>query len=80
MLSPDQQRHYSTAIDQSLSSAQANLGVLAKRRLNAEERRTVAQIQNFIQQAQARRGSDPAAAKSLAERAEVRHTRLAAAA
>jgi len=46
--------------------------------LNKDQRAEVEQIRNFIQQAQTARVSDPAGAKSLAERAEVLARDLAA--
>ena len=71
ILTPDQQREFNGAIDESLAHAQASIGSLANRQLTKEQEATVAQVQNFIQQAQATRKNDLAAAKSLAERAEV---------
>ena len=70
-LSPDQQREYNTAIDLSLAHAQASLGFISTRQLTHEQQSTVAEIQNFIQQAQEKRKNELEAAKSLAERAEV---------
>ncbi len=71
ILSPDQQREYNTAIDLSLAHAQASLGFISTRQLTHEQQSTVAEIQNFIQQAQEKRKNELEAAKSLAERAEV---------
>jgi hypothetical protein len=71
ILTPDQQRQYNTAIDVSLAHAQASLGFIATRQLSKEQQATVAEIQNFMQQAQEKRKNELAAAKSLAERAEV---------
>jgi type IV secretory pathway VirB10-like protein len=71
VLPPEQQRRFNNAIDQNLASAQSILGSLSGKQLNQEQQRTVAQIQNFVQQANTRRRSDLAAAKSLAERAAV---------
>jgi hypothetical protein len=71
ILTPDQQRQYNTAIDQSLTHAQNSLGSITSRQLTKEQQTTVAQVQNFIQQAQETRKSDLSSAKSLAERAEV---------
>ena len=71
ILTPDQQHEFNGAIDQSLSQAQTSIGSLVNRQLTKEQEATVAQVQNFIQQAQATRKNDLAAAKSLAERAEV---------
>jgi hypothetical protein len=71
MLTPEQQRQYNTAIDQALGRAQANLAAVANRQLTQQQQATVAQVQNFILQAQTTRKSDLAGAKSLAERADV---------
>jgi hypothetical protein len=71
ILPPEQQRQYKTAIDQSLAHAQSSIGSLANRQLTKEQEATVAQVQNFVLQAQETRKADLAAAKSLAERAEV---------
>jgi hypothetical protein len=71
ILTPEQERQYNTAIDQSLSRAQARLGAIANRQLTRDQQGLVAQIQGFIQEAQTTRKSNLAAAKSLAERADV---------
>lgn len=71
VLTADQQRQYNAAIDQSLSRAQNSLNQIASRRLTKEQETMVGQIQSFIQQAQAARKSNLAAARSLAERADV---------
>ncbi len=78
ILTPDQQREYNTAIDQSLSHAQASLGSIANRQLSKEQQGILGQIRSFIQQAQETRKSDLQGAKSLAERAEVLAGDLAA--
>ena len=70
-VTPDQQRQYNSAIDRSLASAQHSLGTAARHKLNRDQQSVVAQVQQFMQQAQQARQSDLAAAKSLAERAEV---------
>ena len=71
VLTQDQQRQLNTAIDQSLGRAQNNLNALGNRQLTQNDQRVVAQVQNFIQQAQSRRKSDLTAAKSLADRADL---------
>jgi hypothetical protein len=71
ILTADEQKQYNTAIDQSLSRAQTSLNLIGGRQLNKDQQAEVEQIRNFIQQALSARGSDPAGAKSLAERAEV---------
>jgi hypothetical protein len=71
ILTPQQERQYNTAIDQSLARAQSSLGSIANRQLTKEQQGVVTQIQGFVQQAQATRKSNLPAARSLAERAEV---------
>ncbi|HEV8042098.1 MAG TPA: hypothetical protein VGP62_24675 [Bryobacteraceae bacterium] len=71
VLSPDQQHQYIAAIDVSLAHAQASLDFISTRQLSKEQKATVGEIVNFMQQAQEKRKNDLAAAKSLAERAEV---------
>ena len=71
ILTSEQQHEHIAAIDLSLAHAQASLGYIATRKLTKEQEATVAEIQNFIQQAREKRKDDLAAAKSLAERAEV---------
>jgi hypothetical protein len=71
ILTPEQERQYNSAIDQSLTRAQTSLGAIGNRQLNKEQKTLVAQIEGFIQQAQTRRKSSLSAARSLAERAEV---------
>jgi hypothetical protein len=71
ILTPEEQQKHIAAIDLSIAHAQASLGYIATRQLTREQAATVAEIQNFIQQAREKRNDDLAAAKSLAERAEV---------
>jgi hypothetical protein len=71
ILTPEQQQKHIAAIDLSLAHAQASLGYISTRQLTKEQEATVAEIRNFMQQAQEKRKDDLAAAKSLAERAEV---------
>ncbi len=71
VLTPEEQHQYNTAIDLSLAHAQASLGFISTRQLTNEQQATVGEIQNFMQQAQEKRKDELAAAKSLAERAEV---------
>jgi len=78
ILTPDAQKQYNASIDQSLSHAQTSLSSIGGRQLNKDQRAEVEQIRNFMQQAQTARASDPAGAKSLAERAEVLARDLAA--
>jgi hypothetical protein len=71
ILTPEQERQYNAAIDQSLASAQTSLGSLTNRQLTKEQQAVVAEIQSFIQQAQTTRKTNLPAARSLAERANV---------
>lgn len=70
-MTAEQQRQYNSAIEQSLAHAQTHLSSLANRQLSREQQATVEQVKNFMQQALDKRKTDLAAAKSLAERAEV---------
>jgi hypothetical protein len=78
IVTPDQQRQWNAASDQSLSHAQASLAGIANRQLTKDQQGSVEQIRNIMQQAQASRKSDLPGAKSLAERAEVLAKDLAA--
>jgi len=78
VLTDDEQKQYSAAIDQSIGRAQGSLNSIGGRQLTKEQQAEVEQIRNFIQQAQNARGSDASGAKSLAERAEVLARDLAA--
>jgi hypothetical protein len=71
VLTPEQERQYNAAIDQSLTHAQSSLSTITNRRLTKEQQAVVAQIQSFVQQAQTTRKSNLPAARSLSERAEV---------
>lgn len=71
ILTPEQERQYNAAIDQSLARAQTSLGSIATRQLTKDQQAVSAQIQSFIQQAQTTRKSNLPAARSLAERADV---------
>jgi len=78
ILTPDQQREYNAAIDQSLSRAQSSLGSIGNRQLTKDQQGLLDQIRSFIQQALETRKSDLQGAKSLAERADVLARDLAA--
>ena len=71
VLTPEQERQFNAAIDQNLARAQANLASIANRQLTKDQQGMVAQIQGFISQAQTTRRHNLAAARSLAERADV---------
>jgi hypothetical protein len=77
MLSPEQERQYNLAMDQSLQRAQANIARVSKRQLSKEQQGVVVQVQSFIDQAQNTRKTNLTAAKSLAERADVLARELA---
>jgi hypothetical protein len=78
VLTANEQQKYTAAIDQSLSKAQTSLNAIGSRQLNKDQQADVEQIRNFMKQAETARSSDPAGAKSLAERAEVLARDLAA--
>jgi hypothetical protein len=78
ILSPEQQHQFNAAIDLSVAHAQTSLSSITNRQLTREQEATVAQVLNFIQQAQEKRKNELGAAKSLAERAEVLAHDLAA--
>jgi len=67
MLTPEQERQYNTAMDQSLQRANSNIARVLKRQLSKEQQGVVAQVQSFIEQAQSTRKTNLTAAKSLAE-------------
>jgi hypothetical protein len=71
VLTPEQQRQYSSDIDQSVQRAEGNLRALGNRQLSAEQQASLDEVRNFIRQAQAARATDLPAAKRLAERADV---------
>jgi hypothetical protein len=78
ILTPEQQREFNTAIDQSLSRVKGSLDSIGNRQLTGDQQSRVDQVQAFVKQAQETRKSDLSAAKSLAERAEVLASDLAA--
>ena len=78
ILTPDQQREYNAAIDQSLSRAQTSLGSIGNRQLSRDQQTLVDQIRSFMQQALEARKTDLQGAKRLAERADVLAGDLAA--
>lgn len=71
IMTPDQERQYNLAIDQSLARAENSLKAVANRKLSKEQQAVVAQVRSFIQQAQTTRKTNLTAARSLAERADV---------
>jgi hypothetical protein len=77
MLTPEQERQYNSAMDQSLQRARANITRVSKRQLSKEQLGVVAQVQSFMEQAQSMRKTNLTAAKSLAERADVLARELA---
>jgi hypothetical protein len=77
MLTPEQERQYNSAMDQSLQRAEANIARVSKRQLSKEQQGVVIQVQSFIEQAQSTRKTNLTAAKSLAERADVLARELA---
>lgn len=79
VLTAEEQKQYNVSIDQSLAHAQTSLDHIREHRLTPAQADEAEQITSFMKQAQAARASDPAGAKSLAERAEVLAKDLAAA-
>jgi hypothetical protein len=71
VLTADEQKQYSASIDQSLAQAQASLNSIRGRPLNQDQQAELEQIRRFMLQAHDSRVSDPAGAKSLAERAKI---------
>ena len=78
MLSDEQQRTYEAAINDLLARAQQNVARARTRNLNAQEKDLLTRAEAFIAQAQQARRTDPAAAKSLAGRAELLSREVAA--
>ncbi len=71
VLTADQQREFNLAIDQSLGHTEASLRAISSHRLSREQQARLGEIQSFVKQAQATRGTDLPGARRLAERAEV---------
>lgn len=71
MLSEEQRRTFDAAIDDLIGRAQQNLARARARRLSRQRQEMAARVDAFIVQAKDVRRQDPAAAKSLAERAEL---------
>jgi hypothetical protein len=78
VLSADEQKQLNSSIDQSLAQAQTSLNAIGSRQLSKDQQVEVQRVRDFIRQAKSTRDSDPAGAKSLAERAEVLARDLAA--
>ena len=71
IFSPDEQRQYNRAIDDSLGRVRRALDLLARKNLNADQQAEVARIATFQKQAeQAREAQDLLTAASLAQRAD----------
>jgi hypothetical protein len=71
LLTPEQRRALVEAIDASTARARHNLSVISIYHLTPTQTETANQIRSFLKQAQAARDSDPEAASSLAERADL---------
>jgi len=71
ILTPQQQQDYNRTIDARLERARRNLGLLKTRTLTPEQQVTADRIQTFIRQAGEARKDDLAAARNLAERADL---------
>lgn len=71
MLSPVEERHYNSLIDQSLGQAKGNLDSLANRILTADQQTDAREIRELIRQANEARKTDLVSAKGLADKAQV---------
>lgn len=71
MLTPDEQRAYDAVTGEMIARTQQNIGLARSRRLNDQQKDLVVRAEGFLEQASKMRRKDPAAAKSLAERAEL---------
>jgi type IV secretory pathway VirB10-like protein len=71
MLSEEQKRIYATAITELVVKAERNLSAAEARNPNQQQREMIQQAKTFLAQAQDIRTRDLAAAKSLADRAEI---------
>lgn len=71
LIGDEERRAYEAAIDGLISRTTQNLGRAKARTLSAEQRDMVTRAEAFLTQARELRKLDPAAAKSLAERAEL---------
>jgi hypothetical protein len=70
LFSPEQEREKNRELDDSLTSVQRSLDMLAKKNLSADQRERVAQIQDFLMQARQSREQDLVTAVNLAKRAD----------
>ena len=77
MLSEEQRRAYDSAIDDLIGKARQNLARARTRQLSRQQQDIAARVETFIVQARDVRKHDPAAARSLAERAELLSRELA---
>jgi hypothetical protein len=71
VISPDQREAYDRAINDVMDRANRNIAVARRRRLSAAQQQLIDRAISFLQQAQQIRATEPAAAQSLAERAEL---------
>ena len=71
LLSDEERRAYDTAIDALVARTTQNLMRARGRTLSAAEKDSLVRAEAFLEQARETRKIDPAAAKSLAERAEL---------
>lgn len=71
MLSPDQQKEYSNAINTSVNRARENLKSLQGHSLRKDQQAVVVQIESFLNQVEEARKYDLVSARSLAERADL---------
>jgi hypothetical protein len=71
MTTKEQERELNAQIDQAISGAEASLRAMGSHNLNREEEAAVAQVRSFVRQAMEARKTDPSAARSLAQRADI---------
>jgi hypothetical protein len=70
-MSAEEQRQYDAAIDRSLAHVQKYFVEMRGKIVTREQQTMKSQVESFAHQAQDLRRTDPQAAKSLAERAEL---------
>jgi len=78
LMSPEEEQAHQKSIDAMLARAEQNLTKVAGLKLTNDQRATLERARSFIQQASESRESDPVTAKSLAERADILASDLAA--
>jgi hypothetical protein len=77
MLTEEQRRAYDASVSDLIAKAVQNLARARSRRMNRHQRDMAARVEVFIVQSREVRNTDPAAAQSLAARAELLSRELA---